>query len=412
MKRSLVITILTVVFLASVSPVLAGTVATVTVDTGSASRINTPVSVALDKEITAKLTGDWRLEDVTSGSGIPTAAQIEAGKPSKLCFILEGKTPANSIRTYKIISGKSPLRPQAVKLDKTDKHLEISIGNKKILRYNHAIVPPPAGQSPLYNRSAFIHPFWSPSQAVMTNIHPSDHYHHVGFWNPWTKTKFEGRDVDFWNLKSGQGTVRFVKFLNTESGPVFGRFQAAQDHVNLNAPGGEKIALNEVWDIKFWNTGGTDSSIWIWDYVSTQKCASQSPLLLEAYRYGGLGYRATSKWKEDNSDYLTSEGKNRKTGHSTRSKWCMMFGPTEMGDAGVMFMGHPENRDFPEPMRIWPSGDVFFNFCPIQKNAWTLEPDNEYVFKYRILVHNGKITPQQAERFWQDFGNPPVITIK
>jgi hypothetical protein len=63
-------------------------------------------------------------------------------------------------------------------------------------------------------------------------------------------------------------------------------------------------------------------------------------------------------------------------------------------------------------MRLWPGGDIFFNFCPIQAKAWTLEEGNKYVFKYRMFVYNGKMDADKAERAWQDFGNPPKVTVE
>ena len=41
----------------------------------------------------------------------------------------------------------------------------------------------------------------------------------------------------------------------------------------------------------------------------------------------------------------------------------------------------------------------------------TLEEGNKYVFKYRMFVYDGKMDAVKAERAWQDFGNPPKITV-
>ena len=72
------------------------------------------------------------------------------------------------------------------------------------------------------------------------------------------------------------------------------------------------------------------------------------------------------------------------------------------GTSGILFMSHPSNREFPEPMRVWPEntnghGDLFFEFCPIRDKSWELKPGNDYVLKYRMLVYDGKIDPAVAE---------------
>ena len=61
-------------------------------------------------------------------------------------------------------------------------------------------------------------------------------------------------------------------------------------------------------------------------------------------------------------------------------------------------MSHPANREHPEPMRIWPDGYIFFNFCPIQQKEWTLEPGKEYTLRYRLYVYTGTTAPAVAER--------------
>ncbi|HER34143.1 MAG TPA: hypothetical protein ENO19_01575 [Halothiobacillaceae bacterium] len=383
----------------------------VVVEAGDVERVDTPVLMPVPPFWAQTLHGQpFHLEEVVSVGRVPVSAQILPGDKPQMCWILTGRTKPGDSRTYEVYVGAPPATP-AVQVTADDKALVVAVGDNKVLQYNHATVPPPPGHSALFNRSAFIHPVWSPAGAVLTNIHPPDHIHHMGLWMPWTSTEFEGRHVDFWNLGSGQGTVRFRELLGRESGPVFGSFRVRHEHVDLKAPGGEKVALDETWDVLVWNTGGADKGYYVWDFVSTQRCASSSPLHLPAYRYGGFGFRATSQWKQGQADYLTSEGKTRKDGHGTRARWCMAFGPTDKGDAGIVFMSHPKNHEHPEPMRLWPSGDIFFNFCPVQEKDWTLEPGRDYVFRYRLFVYNGTLNAERAERAWQDFANPPAVRV-
>ncbi|MHC4891720.1 MAG: DUF6807 family protein [Planctomycetota bacterium] len=141
-------------------------------------------------------------------------------------------------------------------------------------------------------------------------------------------------------------------------------------------------------------------------YLYAALCFFKSAYLLK-HRYGGLGFRATEEWKEDNGNYLTSEGKTRKDGHGTRARWCNVFGETSKGPAGILFMSHPQNHQHPEPMRIWPQGEVFFNFCPIQKADWMLEPGNDYILRY-----HGTVTAEKAESLWQNFANAPEVRLE
>ncbi len=377
----------------------------ITVAAGDVERIDTPISV----ELGGALPEQVRLVEIKGGQQVPTAAQVEKSTPNRLHFMLSGRTAKNASRVFELSAGQGAAGPQ-VAVSRDEKTLSVKIGEKPVLQYNHAPVPPPPGKNPLFTRSGFFHPLWSPSGFVLTNIHPADHIHHLGLWNPWTNTTFEGRNVDFWNIGDGKGTVRFVKFNGSESGPVFGSFSANVEHVDLKAPGGEKVALNEKLDIRVWNIaeGG-----YLFDFVTTQRCASQSALVLNQYRYGGFGFRATAAWKNPKSDLLTSEGKHRRNGNHTRAKWVNVFGPAGQGDAGVIFMSNPQNREYPEPIRVWATeSDMFVNFSPTVLKSWTLEPGNDYTLRYRVFMYDGKLDAAAAERLWQDFGNPPKVTIE
>ena len=387
-----------------------GPLAQITVDAGNYMRVDTPVSLDLSGGPLGFPTARFRLVEVKGSRRIDVPVQFEAGSPPRLWWILSGTTRPGDKRTFELSEGGAGAG-RAVSARQNDKVLVLQKDGTKVLSYNHAIVPPPAGQIELYNRSAFIHPLWSPSGSVLTNIHPDDHYHHVGIWMPWTKTKFEGKETDFWNLKSGQGTVRFKRFLSTTSGPVYGGFQAEHDHIALKTTDGEKVVLKEVWDVRVYNVGGPGEDYWLWDFVSTQRCVAESPLLLEQYRYGGFGFRATADWKGDTAAYLTSTGKTREDGHATRARWCDTSGVSDGKWKGVTFFSHPQNFRHPEAMRIWPGfeQEVFFNWAPVQTGDFAMKPGRDHVFRYRQYVHEGKIDIERTEQVWNDFAHPPKV---
>jgi hypothetical protein len=292
--------------------------------------------------------------------------------------------------------------------------LEIRRKDRGILQYNHIPVAPPEGRDVLYTRSGFIHPLWSPTGDILTDIHPPDHPHHMGIWMPWTNTEFEGRHIDFWNLGGGKGTVRFKEFVSQTSGPVYGGFSALQEHVDLSSPQGEKVALNEDLAVRVYNVGGPENGYWLWDFVSTQRCAASSPLLQPEYHYGGFGFRATRKWKGENRDYLSSEGKTRQDCDGTRARWCDIYGMIGDKWTGVTVMSHPQNFRHPEPMRIWGGKNdyVFLGFAPSRLGDWIMEPGKDYVFRYRFFVHEGKPVVADIERLWNDFAEPPKVKMQ
>lgn len=381
----------------------------ITVDAGAHTRIDTPICAALDG-VDALPAGPFRLEEISNTGRKVVPCQIERDGTPRLYFVLPGKTEPGVKRVFELVSGKANDETR-VRTDRNDETLTIVCDDAEVLAYRHAPMPPPEGTNPLYTRSGFIHPLLSPSGEPLTRIHPPDHVHHMGLWNPWTKARFEGRHIDFWNMGAGTGTVRFSRFRSTTTGPVVGGFCTIHEHVDLKAPEGEKVAIDEDWDVRVWKGSASGRPGFTIDITSTLHCATESPIVLEKYRYGGLGFRAAKSF--DKGDYLTSEGKTRKDGHATRARWCIVHGPTAKGPAGVVFMGHPRNRKFPEPMRIWNNRpEIFFNFCPVQAGDWILEKGEGQVLRYRLFVYDGTVTTADAERLWRDFGEPPAIEVE
>jgi len=289
----------------------------------------------------------------------------------------------------------------SLSLLETAKTIEIRDGDQTMLVYNKAAVPPPEGKDPAYARSGFIHPLKSPSGGVVTSIHADDHIHHVGLWHAWVKTEHKGRHFDFWNLGGKTGKVRFVKTLSSFSEDGSVGFSVQQEQVGLTEEGSkEEVILNEIFTVQIQKTDGS----YLVDYDTEQTNVTDAPLELPAYRYGGcIAYRAPYHWNKENSNYLTSEGKDRSNGHTTRGRWCAMFGPTDHGDATLAILCHPENRDAPQRMRVWPDGKVFFNYVPIQETGWALKPNEPSTMRYRVVISDGKANPDHLNAFWNQY---------
>ena len=301
----------------------------------------------------------------------------------------------------------------SMKATKKDGLLVISnTGGQELLGYQFETLYPPAGIDTNYKRSGFIHPLRAPHGQVLTRIQPPDHYHHYGIWNPWTHTLFENDTVDFWNIGGRKGTVRFAKFNNISGTDESAGFEALHQHVVFKKDGSEKVALNEWQTIKVYKP---DSNQYAVDIVSRYTCSSQSPLQVLAYRYGGLGWRATEFWDRNNSEMLTSEGKTRDNTDGSTARWCIVYGELPGNDqGGILMLSHPSNFNHPEPLRIWDKnanggrGDVFANFAPTKNRDWLFEPGKNYTLRYRLVVFNGTMDAEKAEQHWNTFATIPV----
>jgi hypothetical protein len=356
-----------------------------------------------------------RLVETTSGKEIPVAVQLDS-QDACLWWVASGLTSAGTKRMYRLESGPSAAVPDIAVID-SERAVEVTFDSKPLLQYNKAHVEPPSGVDPKYGRSAHLHPIRTPSGAVVTEEFPSDHLHQSGIFLAFTKTEFEGRPVDFWNLAGGKGRVRFKNLRGTTSGPVFGRLRVEHDHVDLSsadgAPGdgirtGGKVALVETWDVRIWNAGWK-SGYWLLDIKSQVTCAGESPLRLPEYHYGGLAIRAAQGWTPQHVTFLTSEGADRLKGNHTRPRWCDVRGAINERMAGVTFMTHPNNFRFPEPLRIHPTMP-YMVYTPAFLGGWEIRPGIPHESRYRFVIRDGELPGEAIERLWSDYAEPLTAT--
>jgi hypothetical protein len=337
--------------------------------------------------------------------GVSIPLQVDGTTAS---FVLHDLKAGQS-DSYRLVKGPAKLTQTSggAELKRVQNRLEIKVGGRQVFSF----VAEPAGLpspdiKPVFLRGGYIHPVFTPQGTIVTDDYPSDHYHHHGIWFAWTKTEFEGKHPDFWNVGDLTGRVDFVKIGKTWSGPVYAGFTSFQKYVALTGSV-PKTALNEEWNVRVYNVGSTDKPYFVFDIVATQECASASPLILEEYRYGGMGMRGNREWKDKSKvSFLTADGKTRLDGNATRSRWCHIGGSVDGKLVGIAVLDHPSNFRAPAPLRIHPD-DPYFNYAPSQMGRFEIEPGKKFVLRYRYVVADGPPDTKLLERLWNDYANPP-----
>jgi hypothetical protein len=291
----------------------------------------------------------------------------------------------------------------AVTAKRIDKQIVFSANDREVLRYQAEPGEfPRANIKEAFRRGGYLHPIRTPSGRVVTDDFPSNHVHHHGIWMPWTKTEFEGRAPDFWNMGDNKGRVEFVGVDRIWNEEGRSGFTARHQFVDLTAPA-PKVALNETWDISVAAFSG-DKPRHVIDFKSTQRCATDVPLKLPKYHYGGFGFRGNWAWNgADAFRVLTSEGEtDRKKANEARSKWCWVGGSLDGQLVGIIIICHPSNYRFPQPMRVHPT-EPFFCYAPQQLGDMEIAPGTPYVSRYRIIVTDGETPRDQVESWWKEF---------
>lgn len=300
----------------------------------------------------------------------------------------------------------------AVQVEVTADRVRFGVHGQPYLDYWMKEEPLPNDQvDPKYLRSGHIHPLFSPSGRLVTSSYPLQHLHHHGIWTPWTRTRFQGRTPDFWNMGQGTGKVEFAALDRAWSGPVHGGFVARHRHVDLSAPS-PVVALHERWTVTLYHVPGAPRPVRVFDLETTMECATSDPLILPQYHYGGFGYRGNELWfGKDKAFFLTSEGEtDRVKANHQRMRWCHVGGEVDGQLTGVAILGHPANFRAPQPVRVHPT-EPYVSFVVQQLGEFAIEPGRPYVARYRFVVMDGAPDRAALEAYWQAYAQPAQATV-
>ena len=376
---------------------------TVTVSAGKIDRNESLASFLLPQNALSK---NWRLRDearnvapvqVRDMKGYFIVKDLKAGQSRK--YTLEEVKPAAASEKDGVVAKRE------------GGMVKITIDGKPVLHYQGEKTLLPQGFDPAFQRGGYIHPVFTPSGVAITDDYPEKHKHHHGIWAPWTKTEFEGRTPDFWNMGQKLGRVEFVELGTSWSGPVMAGFTTKHRFVDLTAKPEPKVALNETWEVNAYGIGA-GKPMFLFDLRLTQTTASQSPLKLPKYYYGGLGVRGHAQWDgKGNANFLTSEGKNVSNGNETRGRWGHMGGEIDGKLHGIAILDDPKNFRHPQPMRLHPS-EPFFCYAPQQLGDFAIEPGKPYTARYRFIVMDGAPDKELIERVWNDFAEPVEVKVQ
>jgi hypothetical protein len=358
---------------------------------------------------------DLKLYEIGDNNRIETPFQINTEDEPKILWIVMETMGSQQTRLYELVLEVNSNTKPSSGIAKNGSNYTFYNNQRTVLKYNHTLSDLPPGIDEVYARSGYIHPLYSPSGRILTSIQPPDHLHHYGVWNAWTRTVFNEKMIDFWNLGQKLGRVDHQEIISITTGEIYSGLKALHLHSALDESGIKTTILRETLEIIVWHSPNGYNVI---DYISRFNCAQPEGLFLEEYRYGGFVFRGHETWSAKTVNMLTSEGKNQSDSDGERAKWCMIYESAE-NPAGVLLLGHPLNYNHPEPLRTWdPSANkgeanIFVNFCPIRNKSWTMEYGKTYTLRYRIITFDGKKVTITAENIWLDYAYPveTVVTV-
>lgn len=392
-------------FTGSVSVLQAGPAVMLEVSAGKQARQNCVVSIPVPKLLEKQ--ENLSLVRVDNGTEIPVQISTR-GDQRELVWILRERLPQGTKRKYRLVSGKRLGKQEAgVTVDDDGKHLNVKVGGKPVLTYNHALIEAPKRDQAYYDKSGYIHPLYTPSGKIITDDFNPNHAHQHGIMFSWRKILFDGRENNGWDQKSQLGKVEHNQINSFTGGPVFGSFITTIEHIDLTKKEGPVTMLKETWQVRVFDL----EDQFLFDINSVQNCATDKPVTIEKVHYGGMTIRGHADWHDNHQyNYLTSESKNKENGNQSRPHWVEMYGPLAGETAGVTILSHPGNFRFPQPVRLHPSMP-YFCFAVAAADAFAIEPGKPYLSRYRYYVHDGKPSAKIDQHLWNDYAHPPSVKI-
>jgi hypothetical protein len=390
------------VLLISAIPAVAATVRP-DAPTNAAAR---PVSV-VSFAIPAGLRAATALEFKRGGRRWPVQADAEGRAIAVVAGSLEATVAKGTL-----VAAKTADTEKGARAIQANGRIELRLGDRLVAAYRTEGVLPRPGIAEGFRRDGYLHPLLTPGGRQVTDDYPSNHQHHHGVWTAWTKTTFQGRAPDFWNMGDRKGRVELVAVDTIWSGPVHAGFRARHRLVDLTTTP-PATALEETWEVRLFDLGPElNRKLHLLELTFTQRCATDAPLELPEYHYGGLGVRGNWAWNGAGaSRWLTSAGiADPIKGNATRARWCWLGGPLDGGVAGVGILGAADNFRAPEPVRLHPS-EPFFCFAPSQGGPWAIRPGQPHVARYRFVLTDGEPDTQLLDGLWDDFARPLAVTF-
>ena len=260
----------------------------------------------------------------------------------------------------------------------------------------------------------------------------TDHPHHISSWFNYGNVN----DCDFWNSppegftrdsKTPYGAVRHKSIKAISSGKGAATLEVSSDWIMND--GSKVLQQDETLVFR------ASKDLRIIDRIITLTAQDKDAVFKDS-KEGAIAIRVTRALEEPstkkeiftdaagkptevakldntgvNGIYLSSEGKvGEKDSWSTRAKWMTLSGNVKGEDVCVGIFDHPKNVTYPT---YWhnrgyglfaanPFGAKEFTKCKTTLN-FTIAAGKSETFRFRILIHSGKLTAEQTEAQYQQF---------
>lgn len=301
-------------------------------------------------------------------------------------------------------------------LEADERVISVRQRDRLVLAYNLVAPALPQGLDPQLQHSGFLHPVASPSGAVVTAVYPADHAHQNGIFAAWTKSVWNERSLNFWDLAAGTGRVLHSRVLKTAASDAGVSFEVELVHRAEQPPVVD--ILRERWRVLVRHS---DQTCHDFEIVSVQQNQTTLPLQLLQYHYGGFAIRGPVEWllpkdtdkvssdagAREGASILNDAGSDREAANHQHSRWVAMTGRQGGQPVTVVMLCHADNFRAPQAVRVHPT-KPYFVFSPAVDGDFVIEAGKPFESRYRFLVLDGVPDPERINEVWTSWNSDAV----
>ena len=281
----------------------------------------------------------------------------------------------------------------------------------------------PGGEADGGGHLPYLYPIHGPSGQALTRNWPmaegegeeQDHPHHRSLWFAHGAVGLAdgSKRHDFWTGRDGSAIVH-RQVLAFESGET-GVLRTASAWV---APGGEAVLRDER-TMRF-HTGALEAGqAWRAIDFDIRLRAGDEAVVLGDTKEGTMAIRVapTLRHQGDHAagEMLNSEGVEGVDVWGKRAAWVHYSGPVDGRPVGIAIFDHPGNFRHPTwwHARAYglfaanPFGVHDFERAKKGTGDWTIPAGGELRLRYRLLFHDGEVSPEQLNDEFRRYGAGP-----
>lgn len=288
-------------------------------------------------------------------------------------------------------------KPTGFSVERTSEGVLVSENGQKVLFYQQK----PKSEEGRYERANYIHPLYSLDGKVLTEDFPADHRHHRGIFWAWHQLWLGDKKLgDAWTTQNFLARVKSVKTVQnnsdkmsihaqvdwTTSLPTDGKgqpFPIVKENTTITAH-----ARQENWRL-------VDFEI----RLLAQKPAVKIGGSEDRKGYGGFSVRLG----------LTPETRFRDTNGPVQPQTtAVKAGPwidIASEQSGVAILDHPANPGYPQPWILRQKRSMQNPAYP-GREPIKLSPEKPLVFKYRLVIHDGRLGRDTLDGLHNRWANP------